>query len=117
MKKIGLVLMAALGLTACTPPAEQTQTSTTQHGDNVGLTATSVAMTGDLPAKDSIPKLYNEMDLQQATQAYLWALPLVSFAQWQYEHESVFGAHSGDLVLYQSYEDKLGILTANATTP
>jgi hypothetical protein len=116
MKKLGLVLLAALGLTACTPPAPQTQTST-QSGDNVGLTATSVAMTGDLPAKDSVPKLYDEMDLQQATQAYLWALPLVSFAQWQYEHETVFGAHSGDLVLYQSYEDKLGILTANATTP
>jgi hypothetical protein len=47
----------------------------------------------------------------------LWALPLVSFAQWQYENENVFGAHSGDLVLYQTYEDKLGILTANATTP
>lgn len=57
------------------------------------------------------------MDLQQATQAYLWGLPLVSFAQWQYAHETVFGAHSGDLVLYQFYEDKLGILTANATTP
>jgi hypothetical protein len=92
------------------------QTST-QPGDHVGLTATSVAMTGDLPVKDSIPKLYDEMDLQQATQAYLWGLPLVSFAQRQYAHETVFGAHSGDLVLYQSYEDKLGILTANATTP
>ena len=31
--------------------------------------------------------------------------------------QTVFGAHSGDLVLYQTYEDKLGILTANATTP
>jgi hypothetical protein len=76
-----------------------------------------LAMSGNLPAKESIAQLYDEMDLQQATQAYLWALPIVSFAQWQNQHESVFAAQSGDLVLYQSYEDKLGILTANATTP
>ena len=79
--------------------------------------ANSFAMNGDLPAKESVARLYDELDLQQATQAYLWALPMVSFAQWQAVHEGVFGAHSGDLVLYQTYEDKLGILTANATTP
>jgi hypothetical protein len=83
----------------------------------IGLTATSITSQGDLPSKSEISKLYDEMNLQQATQSYLWALPLVSFAQWQHEHEHVFGANSGDLVVYKSYEDKLGILTANATTP
>ena len=83
----------------------------------MAIPANSLAKPGDLPSKDSVTKLYDEMDLQQATQAYLWALPFVSFAQWQDAHENVFGARSGDLVLYQSYEDKLGILTANATTP
>jgi hypothetical protein len=83
----------------------------------MSIPATSFAMSGNLPAEDSVAELYDEMDLQQATQAYLWALPIVSFAQWQDAHEKVFGARSGDLVLYQTYEDKLGILTANATTP
>ena len=27
-----------------------------------------------------------------ACQAYLWALPLVSYAQWQTQHREVFGA-------------------------
>src|SRR5271170_59735 len=89
----------------------------TKLGTAMTMPANSLAQSGRLPAKGSVAKLYEEMDLQQATQAYLWALPFVSFAQWQDAHESVFGARSGDLVLYQSYEDKLGILTANATTP
>src|SRR5580692_2129407 len=62
-------------------------------------------------------RLYDELDFQRACQAYIWALPIVSFAEWQHEHETVFGAKDGDLVVYTTYRDKLGILTANATTP
>jgi hypothetical protein len=39
------------------------------------------AMEGELPAHESIPKLYAELDFQQATQSYPWALPRVSYAQ------------------------------------
>ena len=52
-----------------------------------------------------------------ACQAYLWALPLVSYAQWKIQHYDVFGATSSDLVRYLSYQDRLGLITANATTP
>jgi hypothetical protein len=69
---VWLLLMSMIVVGVILPVQSQT----------VGLTSTSVAMEGDLPSKGSIPKLYDEMDLQQATQAYLWALPLVSFAQW-----------------------------------
>lgn len=70
-----------------------------------------------LPAtlKDS-QALFDELDYQRACQTYLWALPIVSFAEWQAQHEEVFGAKDGDLVVYTTYRDKLGILTANATT-
>ena len=77
----------------------------------------NVAMEGELPAHASIPQLYAELDFQQATQSYLWALPLVSYAQWQEEFRDKLGAHSGDLMVLNSYEDKLGVITANATTP
>ena len=76
-----------------------------------------VTMDGDLPARSAVPRLFNELDFQQATQAYLWALPLVAYAQWQKETYDKFGAHSGDIVVYTTWKDKLGILTANATTP
>ena len=76
-----------------------------------------IAMDGDLPAKSAVPQVFHDMDVAQGTQLYLWALPLVAFAQWQYEQEHVFGATSSDLCMYVSYDDKLGILTPNATTP
>nr|WP_229459510.1 DUF1254 domain-containing protein [Massilia cavernae] len=76
-----------------------------------------VPMEGDLPARSAIPTLFDELDFQQATQAYLWAIPLVSFAQWQKETYEKFGAKPNDLVIYTTWKDKLGILTANATTP
>ena len=52
-----------------------------------------------------------------ACQVYLWALPLVSYAQWKTQHYEVFGATSSDLVHYVTYRDRLGLITANATTP
>jgi hypothetical protein len=69
------------------------------------------------PSQATVKTLFDQMDFQRATQAYLWSLPLMGFAQWQHQHEQVFGARDTDLVVYDSYRDKLGLLTANATTP
>jgi hypothetical protein len=68
------------------------------------------------PTKETVEKLYDERDFQRACQAYLWAIPAVSFAEWQHGHAS-FGAGSGDIAAILSYDDRLGILTPNATTP
>jgi hypothetical protein len=76
-----------------------------------------VRLDGDLPARESIPAIFDELDYQLACQAYLWALPLVSYAQWKTQHYDVFGATGSDLVRYLSYQDRLGLITANATTP
>ncbi len=70
-----------------------------------------------LPDQAAIDRLYDERDFQRACQCYLWALPIVAYAQWQNQHETVFGAMDGDIVKYLSVRDKLGIITANATTP
>jgi hypothetical protein len=70
-----------------------------------------------LPRREDLPLIFDELDYQMACQAYLWALPLVSFAQWQKVHAEVFGAGATDLVVYRTYRDKLGLITANATTP
>lgn len=83
----------------------------------VAQSVSEIKMDGDLPSKESIPLLFDEMDFQQATQCYLWGLPIVAFAEWQYQQYNTFKATSNDLVLYNSYHDRLGILTANATTP
>lgn len=69
------------------------------------------------PSTATSALLRDTLDLQRATQAYLWALPLTGFAQWQAEHERAFGAKDGAMVSYETFADKLGLLTANATTP
>ncbi|MBL9126593.1 MAG: DUF1254 domain-containing protein, partial [Verrucomicrobiales bacterium] len=70
-----------------------------------------------LPSEATVEKLFDEMDFQRACQAYLWALPLVNIGEWQRAHETDFGARDGDIVVYDTYEAKLGILTPNLTTP
>src|SRR3954454_10745854 len=74
-------------------------------------------MDGELPRREDLGIVFDELDHQMACQAYLWALPLVSNAQWKTQHYDVFGATASDLVQYLSYRDRLGLITANATTP
>ncbi|SOC88192.1 Uncharacterized conserved protein [Curtobacterium sp. 314Chir4.1] len=74
-------------------------------------------MTTALPPRDALPEVFDELDHQLGCLLYLWALPIVSYAQWRDQHERVFGATDHDLVHYVTYRDRLGLITANATTP
>src|ERR1700709_2113589 len=76
-----------------------------------------VEFDGELPVRRDLGLVFDELDYQMACQTYLWALPLVSYAQWKTQHYEVFGATGSDLVHYVSYRDRLGLITANATTP
>ena len=69
------------------------------------------------PTDETANKIYDDMDFLRATQAYLWALPLMAMYEWQREQRETFGAGNLDYVDYMDYNDKLGLLTANATTP
>jgi hypothetical protein len=70
-----------------------------------------------LATEETVVKLFDEMDFQRACQAYLWGLPMVNIGEWQRAHEKEFGAADGDIVIYNTYQAKLGILTPNLTTP
>jgi hypothetical protein len=69
------------------------------------------------PTDATVKKLYDARDFQRACQAYLWAIPIVSMAQWQYAHMATLGAENGQIVYIESYRDRVGGLTYNATTP
>ena len=69
------------------------------------------------PTEETVKKLYDALDFQRAVQWYLWALPYVSMGEWQREQRETFGAENLQYVDYLDYKDKLGLLTANATTP
>ena len=69
------------------------------------------------PTDATIRKLYDELDFQRAVQAYIWAVPMISMAQWRWSHENELGAKNGEIVVIESYKDRIGGLTYNATTP
>ena len=76
-----------------------------------------LALENGYPTKETAAKIFDEIDYQRACQAYLWALPIMAMQQWQQEHITKFGAGNLDYVDYLTFKDKLGLLTANATTP
>lgn len=67
--------------------------------------------------KSSIDKLNNQLSLQRAIEVYQWALPAVSFQKWYNGQNEVYGSADMDFVESKSFNEKVGILTANATTP
>ncbi len=89
-------------------------TVSTRMGD---LKFTEGGFAGGYPTLETVDKLRDELDYQRATQAYIWAMPLVSYAEWLKVHEQTFNAEDGDIILYKSPQAKQGILTANVTTP
>ena len=108
-----LIAFAATLVSPCIAQETKPETLKTRIGE---LTFTHDFANG-YPDKKSVEKLYDEIDFQRGCQLYLWSLPLVSLAEWQKAHEVTFGARSGDVVVYDNYLAKQGILTANATTP
>ena len=89
------------------------------HGDELISTPYGVVEIQDTFIADvSSQTLYDAMDLQRATQAYIWAHPLVSMTTWRNEQAKAYGISGrGGFVVLQSFNEKLGIVTANLTTP
>jgi hypothetical protein len=69
------------------------------------------------PSQEAVTKLYDEMDFQRACQAYIWGIPAVGMAEWRLAHRDIFKAKNGEMLSYLDFQEKLGILTPNYTTP
>ena len=76
-----------------------------------------IEMDSGYPSQESIAKLIDESDYQRACQAYIWGIPIVGIAEWQKTHENTYKVRNGQLVLFLSFEEKLGIMTPNFDTP
>lgn len=121
MKKtiLALTLITAFLLQSCnqSTTTESTNSDPKKVQTRIGELEFTHAFEHGYPTDETVKKLYNEMDFQRACQAYLWGLPFVSMAEWENGYKKVHGAKDLDFVLYTTYKDKLGILTANVTTP
>jgi hypothetical protein len=58
------------------------------------------------PSKAVAEKLFDDMNFQRATQAFIWALPAVGFHGLHLAHKDTFGANDGEVVLYRDRKDK-----------
>jgi hypothetical protein len=83
MKKISLVALAALGLTAC----KQTTQLPPSHYDNLA----EQPYIESYPLKADIGMLKQEMLFERGVQAYLWAVPTLSVYGMKEGSEKVFG--------------------------
>jgi hypothetical protein len=97
-----------------------TTPSSSQHLPTNGIVESrlgKIELKNGYPTEATAKQIYDNIDLQRACQGYLWALPLMAMEQWQAEQRNKFGAGNLDYVDYLTFKDKLGLLTANATTP
>jgi len=102
-------LLAAVLVGALAAASANAQTIDTRLG--------KLAVESGYPSKESIAKLTDEMDYQRACQAYVWGLPIVGLTEWQKTHDDVYKVRNGQLVIFLSFEQKLGIMTPNFDTP
>jgi len=77
----------------------------------------SLTFESGYPSQETVTKLYDEMDFQRACQAYLWGIPAVGMAEWRLAHRDIMKAKNGEMLSYLTFQEKLGILTPNYTTP
>lgn len=68
------------------------------------------------PTAATAKKLYDELDFQRATQAYLWGLPAVGFHALHMAIQKDLATPDGQVVLFRDLKDKAGMLTPNITT-
>jgi hypothetical protein len=77
MKTTSILLIAAIGLTACNQPAQQSQTAAPQ-GQLRFEQLSNLPFAENRPAADTAQTLQDELLFQRATQTYLWAMPLIN---------------------------------------
>ena len=120
--KILIALNVALLCVGCAFQQDSTLVPLTKaklHGDEVIATPYGNVEIEDTYISDASSQLlYDALDLQRAAQAYIWSHPLVSMTTWRDEQAKAYGISGrGGFVVLKSYNEKLGIVTANLTTP
>lgn len=76
-----------------------------------------IGLENGYPAQESVPMLFDALDFQRATQAYLWSVPAVSFVSLRKGWERDFGVYYNNFVIADNFVDTKGLYyTANTTT-
>lgn len=107
MKKF-TILLATFCLLSILAASSRAETLETRIGE--------LRFTSGYPAKETVRKLYDELDFQRAVQAYLWALPMASYGAMADAHKAMGANDHTVIVADKSAEQQQLILTANQDT-
>jgi hypothetical protein len=123
MKLTGIISTAVLALLLAS--------CSNNSSDNSGVTLKDATIKGDETinthwgnleikgtylTKESIEKINKNLAIERAAEVYQWGLPFVNFQMWYNANREVYGANDMDFVVNNSFNERLGIVTANATT-
>ncbi len=127
IKKISTIAVAALlaqGISGC--GADSTSKVENKSNDNGRKYQTLETRIGPLvfendylvgiPTMETRSKIFDEIDFQRASQAYIWSVPMTSFYSWKQSFYDM-GGEDGQVHYFESYDSKLGGLTYNTSTP
>jgi hypothetical protein len=125
MRLSALLIPAIFGLAITASALAQTDSRSVPledarlHGDEKIATPYGVMeLQHNYLTDESSQTLFDAMDLQRASQAYMWSTPLVSFVTWREEQNKHYGPNArGTFAVFVSFREKQGIVTANLTTP
>jgi hypothetical protein len=67
------------------------------EGETIDTRIGKLIFESGYPSQETVQKLYDEMDFQRASQAYLWGLPAVGLNEWRKAHFEVFKAKNGEM--------------------
>ncbi len=118
-----LAAVAAVALCAATAACPQhraaSQGDATLEGDETITTPIgTIALVDSYFDDDASKRLFDEMDYQRASQAYIWSTPLVSTTTWRDELTHTYGVENwSDFVVLRTLTERTGIVTGNLTTP
>ncbi|MFZ4066993.1 MAG: DUF1254 domain-containing protein, partial [Phenylobacterium sp.] len=104
-----------LAVAACSP-APGKPDAANSASNSVATRLGTLKLENGYPTQATADKLYDEMDFQRATQAYIWALPAVGFKALYDAQAKTLGVKNGEILLFQDLKDKAGMLTPNITT-
>lgn len=114
------ILFASFALFACTP-TEQTDSSRSEAATQTESAQSSVVETAigpiemefGVPTPEGAERLYDALDLRNAVNAYVWAVPAVNAAGFHRAWEEVYGVEQGEFVILDTIADRRGPLTSN----
>ena len=114
MSKNYLWIIIPLFIMGCQQTTKQNEVT----NQDASINMQDLEFVNNYPTDETSQKLYDEMDFQRATQAYIWGFPLVSSASIRRGLFEDMGASYNDIIVYEKYLDTKSIwYTGNNTTP